>query len=83
MPSTAAIAARPVLCRNGEVLLYIPAADGRNAEVAVYAMSGKLYARISTVQSMARFRLEAAGLFYYFCTVSGKTTRSGVIVNVQ
>jgi hypothetical protein len=83
MPSTAAIAARPVLCRNGEILLRVPAAAGRAAEIAVYTMSGKLYARVSTAQSTVRFRLEAAGLYYYFCTVSGRTEQSGVLINVR
>jgi hypothetical protein len=83
MTAADAVAARPILCRNGEVLLKVPAAAGRVAEVAVYTMSGKLYARISTAQPTVRFRLGAAGLFYYFCSVSGRTTLSGVMVNVR
>jgi hypothetical protein len=83
LPETAAGNVRPVMGRNGEVLLFLPVSPGRTAEVAVYTVSGKLYARISTSQSMVRFRLQTAGLFYYNCTVSGKSACSGIIVNVR
>jgi hypothetical protein len=77
-------AARPAVCRNGEVLLRVPASAGRPAEVVVYTMSGKEHLRIATSQPMVRFRLNTAGLFFYRCTAAGGgTAGAGVLVNVR
>jgi len=83
LPETVAGNVRPVIGRNGEVLLFLPVSLGRTAEVAVYTVSGKLYTRVSASQSMVRLHLQTAGLFYYSCTVGGKSAYSGVILNVR
>jgi len=83
LPEAALRNVRPVMGRNGEVLLFLPVSPGRGAEVSVYTMSGKLHTNVSTSQSMVRLRLKTAGLFYYCCTVGGESTYSGVMVSVR